>query len=221
VSAPRVPWWTAPAAACGAAAVWLLGRSWRIEWVGVREYDAVLARGERCIFVLWHARLLPTLFTHRGRGAAALVSRSRDGELVTRVIERLGFVAARGSSTRGGREGALEMVEWASRGHLLAVTPDGPRGPVGVLKPGVVWLAARTGWPVVPVACAARHAWVARSWDRFRVPWPFARVVVAYGEPVRVPRELDEASAEAWRLRLEDALHAHTAATVARAGERP
>jgi hypothetical protein len=209
-----------PAAGAGAATLWLLGHSWRMRYRGVHEYDAALARGERCIFALWHARLLALVFSHRGRGAAVLVSRSRDGELITRIIGHLGYVAARGSSTRGSLEGLGEMMQWAERGRLLGVTPDGPVGPVGVLKPGLVWLASRTGWPVVPVAAGADRAWVMRSWDRFRVPQPFAHVLVGYGEPIRVPRDLDEAAAEAWRVRIESALHAHTAEIARRAGER-
>jgi lysophospholipid acyltransferase (LPLAT)-like uncharacterized protein len=217
----RLPWWTPLAAGAGAAMVGLLGRTWRIRWVGVREYDAVLATGQRCIYAFWHARLLPLVWSHRGRGVAVLVSRSADGELITRVIEHHGFVTARGSSHRGGREGAAEMLEWAQRGHLLGVTPDGPRGPAGVVKPGLVWLATRTGWPVVPVATASSRAWVARSWDRFRVPLPFAEVVVSYGEPIAVPRDLDAETGEVWRVKLEQALHAHTAKVAALAGERP
>ncbi len=219
MNAARAPWWMTPAAALGALGIELLARTWRVTFAGVREYDAALDRGERCIFAVWHARLLPLVSSHRGRHIAVLVSRSRDGELITRTIDHFGFVTARGSSSRAGREGVLEMVEWAERGHLLGVTPDGPRGPAGVAKAGVVWLASRTGWPVVPLATASSRAWRARSWDRFRVPLPFARVVVGYGEPIAVPRELDAAAAEVWRERVEQALHAHTAEMARRAGE--
>ena len=84
---------------------------------------------------------------------------------------------------------------------MLALTPDGPRGPAERVKPGLAWLASRSGWAVVPVAAAAKRAWVLGSWDRFRIPWPFARVCLAFGEPLRVPPELDEGSGEAWRAR--------------------
>ncbi len=214
-----MPWWVEPAALAGTGVFRLLAGTWRFERVRTREVDERLAGGQRYIFALWHACLLPTLYSHRDLGVAALVSRSRDGELITRVIERLGFVAARGSSHRAGRAGAQEMLEWAARGRSLAVTPDGPRGPAEVLKPGLVWLAARTGWPVVPVATGSRRAWVARSWDGFLVPQPFARVVLAYGDPIEVPRDLDEAAAESWRARLEQALRTLTADVRARARE--
>jgi hypothetical protein len=192
--------------AAAALLIRALGRSWRIEYRGVREYDRELGRGDRCIFAFWHARLLPLVYTHRRRAIAVLVSRHRDGEWIARIIERLGFVTARGSSTRGGEEGVREMLELAGERHLLAITPDGPRGPAERVKPGLVYLASRTGFPVVPVATAASHAWVFRSWDRFRLPRPFARVVVSYGPPLRVPPDLDADAAERWRARVEQAI---------------
>jgi lysophospholipid acyltransferase (LPLAT)-like uncharacterized protein len=219
MSGGRAPWWAGPATALAAFVIGLLARTWRITWVEAEAYEAALAQGQRCIFAFWHARMLPLVWTHRHRAAAVLVSRSRDGELIARTIERFGFVTARGSSHRGGREGASEMLAWAQRGRLLGVTPDGPRGPAEVVKPGTVWLAARSGFPVVPLATASARCWVARSWDGFRVPLPFARVVVEYGTPIQVPRDLDEADGEAWRRRIEDAIRVTTEAARRRAGE--
>jgi len=215
---PRYPAWIELAAWAGALVLRLLGMSWRIERVRMAEYDAELARGRRCIYALWHSRLLPLVFTHRGLGVAALVSRHRDGELITRIIERLGYVAARGSSTRGGEEGLRDMLEWADRGHSLTITPDGPRGPVERVKPGLLYLASRTGLPILPVAAAARSSWRLRSWDGFRVPRPFARLVVAYGDPIAVPADLDREALEAQRLEVEAAIARVTAEVDARSG---
>jgi hypothetical protein len=209
-----------PAAVACAWLVRLLGATWRVERVGVDERDARFARGERCVFAFWHARLLPLVFTHRRRGIAVLISRHRDGELVARLIERFGFVTARGSSTRGGEGGAREMLRLAERGHLLGISPDGPRGPAEILKPGIVYLASRTGFPVIPVAAAASRSWRLASWDGFRIPWPFARVVVAYGTPIAVPSGLTEDDVQAWCVRVEGALRGLTGETARRAGER-
>jgi lysophospholipid acyltransferase (LPLAT)-like uncharacterized protein len=198
-----------------------LGATWAFDRRGLEAYDRALAGDERCIFAFWHARMLPLVLTHRGRGVAVLVSRHRDGELIARIIEHLGFVSARGSSTRGGEEGVREMLQWAERGHLLAVTPDGPRGPAERVKPGLAWLAAHTGWPVVPVASAARPVWMLRSWDRFRVPRPFARVVVAYGAPLHVAPASTREELDVARRRIEDALGALTREVDARADARP
>jgi lysophospholipid acyltransferase (LPLAT)-like uncharacterized protein len=212
------PWWLEPASAAGAGVVRALGATWRLARVGMEGPEAAIARGEGCIVAFWHARLLPLVFTHRRRGTVVLVSRHRDGELITRIIERLGFLTERGSSTRGGGEGARRMMRHAGARRMLAITPDGPRGPALRVKPGLVWLASRSGLPVVPVATAASRAWRMGSWDGFRVPRPFARVVVGYGEPIAIPRDLDDASAERWRVRIEEAIAGLTDAFDARAG---
>jgi len=217
VSRDRIPAWTGIAAWFGSIVVQLLGWTWRIVRVDMDAYEAELAAGNRCIFAFWHARMLPLVFTHRRRGIAVLVSRHRDGELITQIIHRLGFSTARGSSTRGGEEGVREMLSLASEGHLLAITPDGPRGPAERVKPGLIYLASRSGWPVVPVGAAAQPVWLLKSWDRFRVPRPFARVAVAYGAPIQIPREMDANEAERFRQEVETAIASVTATADRRA----
>lgn len=217
----RHPWWMAIAAWIGAVALRGLAATWRVDWSGVAELERSIARGEGCIYALWHSCLLPLTVLHRDRGVGVLISRHRDGELIARVVERLGYRTARGSSTRGGEGGLKAMIDFATGGRVVAVTPDGPRGPAETLKPGVVAIASRSGHPVWPIAAGARSTWRLRSWDRMRIPKPFARVVVAAGEPLRVPAHLDPAGAEAWRARLERALRDQTAAVRERAGERP
>ena len=197
----------------------LLGPTWRLDRSGLAAFEAAISQGRRCIFAVWHARVLPLAWTHRGRGIVVLVSRHRDGQLIARIIERLGFATSRGSSTRGGEEGVMDMLRQAEEGRLIGITPDGPRGPAESLKPGLVYLASRSGLPIVPIATASRRCWRLRSWDRFRVPRPFTRVVVAYGEPIPVPPGIEGETLEAWRARVESALAAHTAAVRARAGE--
>lgn len=214
----RYPGWLGPAAWAGAALLRLLAHTWRFDRIGIAQDELLIARGQGCIYALWHARLLPMVFAHRGRGVAVLVSRHRDGELIARIVERLGFVTGRGSSTRGGEEGLRDMLEWAGRGRLLAITPDGPRGPAERVKPGLLYLASRTGLPIVPVASAARSVWRLRSWDGFRIPRPFARVVVAYGEPIAVPAELGRDEIEGYRADVDAAIARLTREVDARAG---
>jgi lysophospholipid acyltransferase (LPLAT)-like uncharacterized protein len=213
------PWWHPLAAGAGAAALRLLGATWRLRRTNTGEVDRWLAGGGRCIYALWHCRMLSCIYSYRDLGVAALVSRSRDGELIAGVIERLGYIAARGSSSRGGQQGFQELLRFAAAGRSLTLTPDGPRGPKEVLKPGLVRLASLTGLKVLPVASASQGAWVLRSWDGFRVPRPFARVLIAYGEPVEVPRDLDEAGVETWRAKLEGALRDCTERLARDAGE--
>lgn len=153
---------------------------------GVQSVHAPLSL-ETAVYALWHEHLLPLAFAHRGAGVTALVSGHRDGEILTRVLRRLGHRAARGSSTRGGQEGLEGMLEAGRAGRPLAFTPDGPRGPARCCKPGVVRAAAETGLPVVPLSAAASGGRRLGSWDGFLVPGPFARVVVSRGDPLEVP----------------------------------
>lgn len=196
---------------------------------GVRPVRPPLAL-EPAVYALWHEHLLPLAFAHRGSGTVALVSEHRDGEILVRVLRRLGLAAARGSSTRGGSRGLREMVRAGREGRPLAFTPDGPRGPARRCKPGVIRAAAETGLPVVPLAAAASRARRLESWDRFLVPAPFAAVCLSRGEPLTVPPEvagawgdgeegvLEPARVRRWTDRLEDALEAERRRCEAAAG---
>ena len=214
MSAARYPAWLEPAAFAGSLVVRTLGVTWRVESSRDPAYAEAAARGERFLFAFWHARLLPLVYARRGEGITVLVSRHRDGQLITRIIEHMGYTCARGSSTRGGEAGVRELLGAARSGRDLAVTPDGPRGPAGVLKEGLVYVAARTGLRIVPMASSASRSWVFRSWDRFRVPKPFAHVHVRYGAPITVAEP-----GEASRALVEASLRALTEATARASGE--
>jgi lysophospholipid acyltransferase (LPLAT)-like uncharacterized protein len=144
------------------------------------------------IFTLWHGRLLPLTWLHRNQGVYTLISRSGDGEYIARVVERWGYHAIRGSSSRGGGPALREIVKAARAGNSIAVTPDGPRGPRQKLKRGVLTAAQLSGLPLLPVSAAATRAWWMEGWDRFLVPKPFSRLYVRYGNPVYVPRDAGE-----------------------------
>jgi lysophospholipid acyltransferase (LPLAT)-like uncharacterized protein len=173
-----------------------------------RTVEPLLASGAPAIFVVWHARILLLPYLYRGRGLRVLVSRSEDGAMVAGLVRRLGFVAVRGSSSRGGVQGLRALVRALGEGHSVVLVPDGPRGPREILKPGVVALARLTGALVVPVALGASSEWRARSWDEFRIPKPFSRCVVRLGEPIAVPRDVDVAGEESARKEIETALRA-------------
>lgn len=134
------------------------------------------------LYAIWHEHLLPLAYLHRGQGAVAMVSLHRDGEVLARVLSRLGYEIVRGSTTRGGAAAYRALVRAGRAGRSLAVTPDGPRGPRRRADPGAVRAARAAGLPIVPVAAAAEHGWRLRSWDRFLVPAPGTRVWVAHGE---------------------------------------
>jgi len=160
--------------------------------------------GTSFIGVLWHEDLpfWGTLF--RGSGFTVLVSRSRDGEIGTRVAHRLGVRTVRGSSSRGGEEALQEIVDRLRAGGSVGFIADGPRGPRHELKIGPVVAAKVSGRPIVPIACAMRGFVRARSWDRTRVPLPFARVVAIGGDPVPVPAGASRDECERLRARIQD-----------------
>lgn len=161
----------------------------RYDVEGADHYRQYVDAGQPVIFVLWHGRLLPLAHFHRNQGLIALVSRSQDGEYITRLLERWGFRCVRGSSSRGGSSALRQLVRTARDGHSLTITPDGPRGPMQQMKRGALVAAQITGLPVIPAVSGADRAWRLGSWDRFLIPKPFARVRVAYGEPHFVPRD--------------------------------
>ena len=167
---------------------------------------ALWAAHTPAIYIVWHARVLLLPYLYRNRGLRVLISRSRDGEMVARLVRRFGFTVVRGSSSRGGAYGLRSLARALSAGHSVVVVPDGPRGPSESVKTGVVALARLSGAPVVPVALAASAEWRTRSWDGFRVPKPFARCVVRFGDPVRVRPEPGRAADEIARKEIETAL---------------
>jgi lysophospholipid acyltransferase (LPLAT)-like uncharacterized protein len=175
-----------------------------------KSVEPLWAVGAPAIYVVWHARLLLLPYLYRRRALRALVSRSEDGAMIADLVHRFGFVTIRGSSSRGGAEGLRALAHAIGQGHSVVVVPDGPRGPREVLKAGVVVLARLTGAPVVPAALAASSEWRARSWDEFRIPKPFSRCVVRFGEPILVSRDIDTAGEETARKEIEAALNAVT-----------
>lgn len=162
------------------------------------------------IYAVWHGRilLLPRLYGRRG--SHVLASRSRDGELVARWLTRFGLVPVRGSSSRGGGEALRQLARALREGGEVVVVPDGPTGPREILKSGVIALARLSGAPIVPTAVGASREWRLRSWDEFRIPKPFARCVVRFGEPIRIPAGADRATLEASRKDVEAALQSLT-----------
>lgn len=156
--------------------------------VGRHHVDELRDRGQRVVFVFWHGEMLPLIQYHRHENIVCLVSQHGDGEYITQILHRKGFGTARGSSTRGGSKGLRELLRAARDGRDLAVTPDGPKGPARVFKPGALVAAQLTGLPILPLAVHASSAWHTKSWDQFMFPKPFARVRIVYGPPVWVPR---------------------------------
>jgi lysophospholipid acyltransferase (LPLAT)-like uncharacterized protein len=142
------------------------------------------------LYIFLHGNIIPAAVSHFDRGHSVIISTHRDGEIIGQIAQRLGYRTIRGSSTRGGAA-AIRAIIRAGREHAVAVTPDGPRGPIGKVEPTLVGLAARMEWRIHPLGFAVSRAWRAKSWDRFVVPKPFARIVCVPGTPISVPAGLD------------------------------
>jgi lysophospholipid acyltransferase (LPLAT)-like uncharacterized protein len=171
--------------------------------------ERIRAARRPLVMITWHGRMIvPTWFVRRWK-VVAMISRHRDGEMVARLVERLGFDTVRGSSTRGGAAATLEMLDCVRAGQPAAMICDGPRGPIYRMKPGAPYMAMTTGATVVPATFSAERAWIFRSWDRFMVPKPFARVFMLWGEAITPPANPTEL--ENFTQQLEDALNALTA----------
>lgn len=194
----------------------------RYVWTIHPTAESVVKSGP-VIFAIWHNRLALSLMLYqracrRWRTAehwtltpprmAAMVSASRDGGFLSRVLEHFGVQPVRGSTSRRGPQAMLELTTWAERGYDLAVTPDGPRGPREVVQEGVLALAQLTGLPIVPVSYRLAWKYVVNSWDRFQVPLPFSRCDVFLDEALCVPREATEQERESARLELERRMRA-------------
>lgn len=167
---------------------------------------------ENYIGSLWHNRLLLISYVLKRfmphRPGAGLISASRDGDLVADLTQRFGFDVVRGSSSRLGTSGLLELTNVLASGRDVLITPDGPRGPAYELGAGIVFLAQKSGAAVVPVSMEYSSCWRVKSWDRFVLPRPFAKVRVIFGPLHRVALTTTDAEFEAERLRLQDAMMA-------------
>lgn len=156
------------------------------------------------ILAFWHESILMALFCKWRMPIMVMISRSKDGEIVTRVVERFGVETARGSSNKGGSVALREILRAEKEGKNIAFTPDGPKGPRRIVKEGVIYAAKMTGLPVVAFHFTARTKKRLRSWDQMIVPRPFSRAVFVYSQPLIVPRDGD---VEEWRLKIEKVMN--------------
>jgi lysophospholipid acyltransferase (LPLAT)-like uncharacterized protein len=158
------------------------------------------------IYSFWHRAVFPATWMWRKGGIAVMVSRSFDGEYIARIIEKFGFVAVRGSSSRGGSEALRGMRKELEKGEAVAFTIDGPRGPKYVAKPGPVLLARSSGLPMAAFYVALSDAWVLKSWDEFMIPKPFSKALARIGAKVQVPAQANDTQIRDFHVLLQQAL---------------
>lgn len=171
----------------------LMQMSYRFRFDGQAALSAP-SNASHCLLAIWHQNLFAGILAQTGRRHVVIISRSRDGDSVTKLCEGLGHVVCRGSSRKrgvdkGGKAAKDEMVVELDRGLPGAVTVDGPKGPAFEVKPGIIEMARQTGIPIVPYLPLPRRFWSLRSWDAFRIPMPFTRIDVHYGAPISVAND--------------------------------
>ena len=190
------------------ALVWLSGLTWRFEVLAPEGVTPTVS-GEKSppnIYCFWHQCVLPCTVYFRYSRAVILISKSFDGELITRILKIFGFDAVRGSSSRGAREGLLGLANVIETGRTAIFTADGPLGPIYQTKMGPIKLAQMTGAPIGAFHLQPEHAWVIGSWDKFLVPKPFTRICVSWGPWTRVPADLAPEDFEPKRQQLNAAI---------------
>ncbi len=178
---------------------------WQVE--GWENWKAATGDRRIPIYTFWHNRVFLSTYFWRRRRIVVMTSQSFDGEYIARFIQRFGYGAARGSSTRGAVGAVIEMTRLMRAGCPTAFTIDGPKGPRYVAKMGAVLLAKKTGQPILPFTITANRFWEAKkSWDGFQVPYPFSRAQVTIAPPIFVPADADETTLNAKRDELQATL---------------
>lgn len=175
----------------GASLIWITKRTMSIERIDEPRWEKEYPEKEGVIFAFWHNRLFLMPYAGRGRRSVALISRHRDGELISRTVKRFGLESVRGSTTRGGREALRRMPDMIREGYDVGITPDGPKGPPYRVQPGAVQLARLSGRPVIPIAFASSRPRTFNSWDRFQVPRLYSKGVFIWGPPLWVHEDSD------------------------------
>lgn len=189
--------------------VWLIKficRTSKVTIFGKEIEDRFLQEGEVALYAGWHQCLLYYVYHFRNRQGVIMTSQSKDGEVIAGILHRLGLIAARGSSSRGGSNALSEMIDLVKKGHTAGLVVDAPRGPAYVAKSGIISLAKETQAPLIPVMAWAKRKILFKSWDRTMFPLPFNHIVFFYGEPILVPKDADAETREKYRRQLEDTL---------------
>ena len=185
----------------------LLFNTMKIEREGFERVKPIISSG-KVIFAVWHSRMLLFAYLCKGLNGTAMVSRSKDGEIIARVIQRQGHEVVRGSTRRGGLQALSRLIKKVKeQNRPCLMVPDGPQGPRSRVQPGIIILAKKTGYPIVPISYSARKIKVFASWDRFILPFPFTKCRAIYGDPVYVPQNTDENEGKKRLILLENELN--------------
>ncbi len=188
----------------GLLSVKLISRTYRYRLVDTRYEKQILDTHGTVIYASWHQRFFPgiTFFSSR-KPIAIMISQSHDGEMIAKVVDMQGWQAVRGSSSRGGRQALQKLRSLTRKGYRIGHIVDGPQGPFGVIKPGLITIAQFSGAPILPTIASSQRHWTFSSWDRFMVPKPFSKIIIRFAPPIPVPRRLDAQAFENVRKDVE------------------
>lgn len=181
-----------------------IGASLRITLEG---YDRIQSLPGGKVLAGWHGRTFVAAIVFRRRSVWTIISQSNDGDMQNRIFQRLGFNTIRGSTGRGGVRAAVEAIKVLREGVTMAFTPDGPRGPSGIVQSGIMLMAQKSGASLIPVGVSAARRWIYPAWDRYLIPKPFSKAIMIFGDPIRVAADADDAQVEQARAQLESELH--------------
>jgi tetraacyldisaccharide 4'-kinase len=175
----------------------------RFELISPDYLGEIIIKGEGCILIFWHGGLMIPMMYYTDRGIYVLVSQHKDGEIIARILKGLGCNLIRGSSSKGGKKVLLEMVNLLKKNNIVAITPDGPKGPYRKLKIGAISLAQKSGCPIIPISVSARNKKILKSWDRFVIVLPFTKCLISYDKPIYVKDDLGKEDLEKVSMKIE------------------
>jgi len=190
----------------GYLAISLIGKTVRWRSEGDAHLNEIYSAGHRAIFTFWHGRIFPATYYWRNRGIVVMTSMNLDGEAIAQCIQRLGYGAARGSSSRGGFRALAQLARDIRQGKDAAFTIDGPRGPRYVAKQGPVLLAFKTGAAILCFHISMKRKIQLKSWDEFQIPLPFTPAIVLKAPPIWVPADATEEHLRALHDRMQTTL---------------
>lgn len=156
----------------------------------VRTIDIVGRFNEQSVFALWHGEQILPLCLNPNRNIVAMCSMSKDGEIQAGVLKDFGYIAVRGSSSKRAERALIETLRYAKKGHYVAFTVDGPKGPIYKVKSGLLLVSQRIGIRLIPISAIAKNSLTfTKSWDKFKVPLPFSKTIAVYGNPIRIEKD--------------------------------
>ncbi|MEW6455283.1 MAG: lysophospholipid acyltransferase family protein [Acidobacteriota bacterium] len=180
-----------------------ISKTSKIKFVRRENFENLKRSGEKVILLLWHGRIILPIYVHRKQSIMPLVSLSKDGDLAAVVLKRFGYIPIRGSSSRGGIEAFKAMKDKVFQ-NIIAIIPDGPRGPGRKLKPGALYLAKQTGSSIIPLTFSCKIKKILKGWDKHLIFSPFNKCAIFYGERFKVPDNLNDSQIEELRKELEE-----------------